>query len=123
MLAAGGREDFSVLSGTMNTIMTGMLFGGPGGVVSAANFFPDECARVVQLMFDGAQAEAIDSYTDLQRLIKKTGGRRGVASLKACMNLLGYRAGVPRSPVRPLDDHDQRSVQEALVAAGKVDAG
>jgi 4-hydroxy-2-oxoglutarate aldolase len=123
LLAAGGREDFSVLAGTMNTIMTGLLFGGPGSVVSAANYFPDECARVVQLTFDGAQAEAIDSYADLQRLIKITGGRRGIASLKACMNLLGYQAGVPRSPLRPLDDQEQRSVQEALVAAGKIDAG
>ena len=123
LLAAGGRKDFSVLAGTMNTIMTGLLFGGPGGVVSAANYFPDECARVVQLAFDGAQAEAIDAYTDLQRLIKSTGGRRGIASLKACMNLLGYQAGVPRSPLRPLDDQDRQSVRDALVAAGKIDAG
>jgi 4-hydroxy-2-oxoglutarate aldolase len=122
LLAAGGREDFSVLAGTMNTIMTGLLFGGPGGVVSAANYFPDECARVVRLMFDGAQAEALDSYADLRRLIKITGGRRGVASLKACMNLLGYQAGVPRSPLPPLNDDDRRSVREALVAAGKIDA-
>lgn len=122
LLAAGGRDDFSVLAGTMNTIMTGLLFGSPGGVVSAANFFPDDCAAVVRLAADGKQAESITAYADLQRLIKVTGGRRGVASLKACMNLLGYRAGVPRAPIRPLDDDELRAVREALVAHGKLGA-
>lgn len=122
LLSAGGREDFSVLAGTMNTIMTGLLFGGPGGVVSAANYFPDECAHLVQMSFDGHIGEAIDAYADLQRLIKLTGGRRGVASLKACMNELGYQAGVPRRPVRPLNNDEQRAVHAALVAANKIQA-
>lgn len=120
LLAAGGREDFSVLAGTMNTLMTGLLFGSPGGVVSAANFFPDECAEVVRLAAEGRQAEALSAYADVQRLIKITGGRRGVASLKACMNLLGYRAGIPRAPVPPLDENERRAVRDALVAHGKV---
>lgn len=120
LLAAGGREDFSVLAGTMNTLMTGLLFGSPGGVVSAANFFPDECAEVVRLASEGRQAEALSAYADVQRLIKITGGRRGVASLKACMNLLGYRAGIPRAPVPPLDEDERRAVRDALVAHGKV---
>jgi len=120
LLAAGGRDDFSVLAGTMNTIMTGLLFGSPGGVVSAANFFPDECAEVVRLASDGQQAESLAAYAALQRLIKVTGGRRGVASLKGTMNLLGYRAGVPRGPVRPLDAGETAAVREALEAHGKV---
>lgn len=120
LLAAGGRDDFSVLAGTMSTIMTGLLFGSPGGVVSAANFFPDECADVVRLASEGRQTEALTAYADLQRLITITGGRRGVASLKACMNLLGYRAGIPRAPVRPLDEDERRAVRDALVAHGKI---
>ena len=122
MLSAGGREDFSVLAGTMNTIMTGLFFGGPGGVVSAANYFPDECAQVVQLFFEGDPEAAINAYADLQRLIKVTGGRRGIASLKACMNELGYLAGLPRRPLKPLDSQDQQAIRAALVAANKIEA-
>jgi 4-hydroxy-2-oxoglutarate aldolase len=120
MLAAGGRDDFSVLAGTMNTIMTGLHFGGSGGVVSAANFFPDDCAGVVQLCFDGRTEEALARYAELHRLIAVTGGRRGVASLKACMNELGYRAGVPRRPVPALADGEREDLRAALVAAGKL---
>ena len=120
MLAAGGRDDFSVLSGTMNTIMTGLHFGGPGGVVSAANYFPDDCAAVVQLHFEGRTAEALDRYAELQRLIAVTGGRRGTASVKACMNELGYRAGLPRRPLPPLTDQDREELRAALVAAGRL---
>ena len=120
MLAAGGRDDFSVLAGTMNTIMTGLHFGGPGGVVSAANFFPDDCAEVVQMCFEGRTAEALARYAELQRLIAATGGRKGVASLKACMNELGYQAGIPRRPVPPLADRDRNDLRAALVAAGRL---
>ena len=120
MLAAGGRDDFSVLAGTMNTIMTGLQFGSPGGVVSAANFFPDDCAEVVQLFFDGRTEEALGRYAELHRLIAVTGGRKGVASLKACMNELGYRAGVPRRPVPAFADGDRDDLRAALVAAGKL---
>ena len=120
MLAAGGRDDFSVLAGTMNTIMTGLHFGGPGGVVSAANFFPDDCAEVVQMCFEGRTAEALARYAELQRLIAATGGRKGVASLKACMNELGYQAGIPRRPVPPLADRDRDDLRAALVAAGRL---
>ena len=120
MLAAGGRDDFAVLAGTMNTIMTGLHFGGPGGVVSAANFFPDDCAEVAQLCFDGRTADALARYAELQRLIAVTGGRRGVASLKACMNELGYRAGVPRRPIPPLTSPEQQELRAALVAAGRL---
>ena len=120
MLAAGGRDDFAVLAGTMNTIMTGLHFGGPGGVVSAANFVPDDCAEVVALAVAGRTAEALQRYAELHRLIAATGGRKGVASLKAAMNELGYRAGVPRRPVPPLPAPDRQELRAALAAAGRL---
>jgi dihydrodipicolinate synthase/N-acetylneuraminate lyase len=75
----------------------------------------------VQLFFDGRTEKALARYAELHRLIAVTGGRRGVASLKACMNELGYRAGVPRRPVPALADGDREDLRAALVAAGKLD--
>lgn len=120
MMAAGGRDDFEVLAGTMNTIMTGIYFGSRGGVVSAANYFPNECAAILEKACGGQRIEAIDAYKGLQALIKATGGSRGVASVKGCMNELGYRAGVPRRPLLPLDVSGQQRVRAALAAANKI---
>ncbi len=120
MLAVGKRADFSVLAGTMNTIMTDLFFGGPGGVVSAANYFPNECSGIVGDFRLGRTDQALDAYRQLQRLIKITGGMSGVASLKACMNLLGYKAGIPRRPLAPLSAQGQADIRQALADAGKL---
>jgi len=65
---------------------------------------------------------AIAAYGELQGLIQQTGGMSGVASLKACMNILGYRGGVPRLPVQPLARQEEARLLDALIAAGKVSA-
>lgn len=120
MVYAGGRDDFDIMSGSLGTVMTDLLFGGPGGVVSAADYFPAECAHLTDLYFAGKMDECIIYYRDLQKLVSKTGGKAGIASVKACMNLLGYAAGNPRLPVPPLDLASIDKMREALQEAGKL---
>lgn len=116
MLKAGQREDFTVLAGSLQNLVTCLAFGGSGGVVSAANYFPEECARITELYFSGLRDEALDYYIRLQKLVKKSGARYGVAGLKACMNLMGYSAGVPRLPVMPLTREKTEAIGEILKA-------
>lgn len=120
MVYAGGRDDFDIMSGSLGTIMTDLFFGGPGGVVSAADYFPAECAHLTDLYFAGKTDECIAYYKDLQKLISKTGGISGIASVKATMNLLGFEAGVPRLPVQPMDAAEVDKIRTALTEAGKL---
>lgn len=121
MVYAGGRDDFDIMSGSIGTIMTDLFLGGPGGVVSAADYFPAECAHLTDLYFAGKTDECIAYYKDLQKLVSKTGGKHGIASLKATMNLLGFEAGVPRLPVQPLDAAEVDKIRQALIEAGKLE--
>lgn len=118
MDAVGGREDFEVFSGSVNTIRHCMDRGGRGGVISVANYFPDECAEYLRL-YRAKDPSADACYTALAALAKSTGGRGGVAGVKMCMNLLGYRGGSPRLPVLPVSDTVKAEIEEALRAAGK----
>ncbi len=120
MAKAGCREDFSVLAGSVNNLMRCLDLGGPGGVVSAANYFPEECAEITRLFFAGDLAGARTAYDRLLPLIRCTGGSRGIASLKACMDLLGYDAGRPRLPVLPLADEEINEMKRRLLEAGKL---
>lgn len=120
MLATYGRDDFSVMAGTMNTVLTMAYLGGTCCVVSASNYFPNECADVLQLALDGHRDAAIDAYAQLQILIQETGGKRGVASLKSCMNQLGYHGGIPRAPLSPLTAAEDEAIGSALRRAGKA---
>ncbi len=118
MDAVGGREDFQVLSGSMSTILTCLDRGGKGGVVSAANYFPEECARVVALYREQGRGAAQAYYDTLQALIRKTGARGSVSGVKCCMNLLGYAGGFPRKPVLPAAPQLEQEMRQALEAAG-----
>ena len=92
--------------------------GGKGGVVSAANYFPEECARVVALYREQGRGAAQAYYDTLQALIRKTGARGSVSGVKCCMNLLGYAGGFPRKPVLPAAPQLEQEMRQALEAAG-----
>lgn len=104
MDAAGGRDDFAVVAGSLNTIMAALDRGGPGGIVSAANYLPAQCARLTTLWHAGERDAARAYYDRLARLAKATGAAGGVAGVKASMDVLGYTGGAPRRPVAALDD-------------------
>jgi 4-hydroxy-2-oxoglutarate aldolase len=114
-LSAGGRDDFAILAGSLNTLVSGLMLGGPGGVVSAANYFPAQCAEITDLYFAGERQRAVERYVDLQRVVKQTGARRGIAGLKCCMNLCGLSGGRPRLPVKALSAQEESDMRTVLV--------
>lgn len=111
----GDREDFAVLAGSLPTLMACLAFGGSGGVVSAANYLPRECARITDLYFSGRREEAFAQLVDLQRVVKRTGGRHSIAGVKSCMTILGYAGGVPRLPVKPLAASVEDQMRKVLL--------
>jgi 4-hydroxy-2-oxoglutarate aldolase len=121
-LSAGGRQDFAILAGSLDNLMTCLALGGAGGVVSAANYFPSQCARVTDLFFSGRRDEAVASYLDLQRVVKQTAARHGVAGLKYCMDLCGLYGGKPRLPVRPLSSQQQSDIRAVLISNNMITA-
>ena len=120
MVYAGGRDDFEIMAGSIGTIMTDLFFGGPGGVVSAANYFPAECAQLTDLFFKGEIGAYMYLYNELFMLVEMTGGKSGVASVKATMNLLGFQAGIPRSPVSPLSKKEEENIRQVLETHNKL---
>ena len=116
LTAVGGREDFEVLAGSLNNIMTCLALGGRGGVVSAANYLPQECARLIELYDSVPTEQAMRYYRLLRRVASSGGGKQGVASLKAAMNARGYRAGVPRRPLLPISPASDAELRAALEA-------
>ncbi len=120
-LAAGGRDDFCVLAGSLGTLMTCLTLGGTGGVVSAANYFPVQCAEITELHFAGEGHKAVERYLSLLRIVKTTGAKRGVAGLKCCMDLCGFSGGAPRLPVQPLSVAERDDMKAVLVRHGLVE--
>lgn len=121
MAGLADREDFAILAGSLNNLLTCLALGGRGGVVSAANYFPDACSELVVKANAHHQVELVADYVQLKNLVDLTGGRRGVASVKACMNLLGFRGGVPRKPVQAVSHKTHHEIEQALRDRGLLE--
>ena len=100
-------------------LLAGAVMGGNGGCMMFANVAPGECRDIIRLAMEGklTEAQAIQNRiieADWQIL------SRGAAGIKAAMNLLGFEAGVPRSPSEACDGEGVRRIGEALRRAGLV---
>lgn len=116
MDAVGGREDFAVLAGSLDTIMSCLARGGKGGVVSAANYYPAECAKLVEV-FEMSGLEKANAYHALlQKRAKRTGGRASIAGVKCCMNLVGLQGGYTRQPILPVAPEIEAQIRQAVQA-------
>ena len=117
--AASGRDDFTIYAGSIKNIMIGLLGGAAGGVVSAANYLPEECAKVTDLFFaPGGEQDAIAWHAQILDLAERSAAPYGIRGLKACMNILGYQAGDPRTPVLPLGEGEIAQLRELLQPKG-----
>jgi dihydrodipicolinate synthase/N-acetylneuraminate lyase len=114
MDTAGGRDDFEIFSGSLGTIMTCMERGGKGGIVSAANYFPNACGKLCRIWKEEGPEVAKEYHAKVLAASKATGAKASVAGVKACMNLMGYTAGVPRIPVLPCSEELTEEFREAI---------
>ncbi len=114
------NADFYVLAGSISKFFYGLTVGGIGGVLSMANYFPGLCCELYQLFLDGKLEQAQKMSDELNELNKKTAGKGGVAGVKACMDLLGFKGRETRLPLLPLDAQTLAGIKDALITEGYI---
>ena len=112
--AVGGSKNFTIMAGSIKNLMSCLQQGGTGGVLSAANYFPQECVELYRSFQEENYSIAQEKYENLSRLIKLTGGRGGIAGVKCCMNLLGLQGGIPRLPILPVKKEIEDEIKKVL---------
>ena len=93
------KDEFYMLAGSAGFFFDVLQAGGIGGVLSLANVFPDECAKLYTLFMEGKIEEAAALSEKIVSLNKVVSGMSGVASVKAAMDLAGFHGGEPRRPI------------------------
>ena len=116
MDAVGGRDDFMVISGKLSNIMYALEHGGPGGIISSSNYFPNACAKLTTIFREQGEEAAKEYYKQLSELGSKTGGKASVAGVKAVMNMTGKKGGYPRKPVLPVKEEMLAEIREYMEA-------
>ena len=112
---------FHVLAGSANFLLPAMMGGSAGGTVSLANSFPDVALKLFEYGRARDQAHGAPYQDWVTRINHAISGAYGVPGVKAAMSLAGFRAGVPRRPLLPLEPAQVAAMRDLLVAEGLLE--
>ena len=110
---AGNQEGFTVMSGSLENLISCLKHGGKAGVLSMSNCFPRLCCSLIQQLLNGTP-DGQEAYDWVKAITAATGGRAGVASVKTVMNEMGYMAGVLRLPVLPASEKLMQEIRQEM---------
>jgi 4-hydroxy-2-oxoglutarate aldolase len=107
-------EGFQVLVGSGAFLYPALEVGAVGGIVAVANLAPGESVALFHAFKAGRSAEAGRLQEQIGPVHNEIIGAIGVPGVKVALELLGYRAGDPRPPLRALPEEGREKVREIL---------
>jgi 4-hydroxy-2-oxoglutarate aldolase len=118
LAALDPAEDFHVLAGSANFFYPCLHLGASGGVVSVANILPDLCCELYHLFTEGRYDQARELHFKLARLNQAISGVYGVAGVKAAMDIVGFKGGQPRGPLRAVTKEAAEKIRRQIESEG-----
>jgi 4-hydroxy-2-oxoglutarate aldolase len=103
-----------VLSGWAPVIYPAVALGAAGGILAVANVLPDRCVELYEHARAGRHTEALALQRAITPLAQLVTSVHGIAGLKAALDVLGYRGGPARPPLRPVSEHAREEIARAL---------
>ncbi|HHX44149.1 MAG TPA: dihydrodipicolinate synthase family protein [Chloroflexi bacterium] len=110
-------DGFSILIGNAGAYVSGLQIGADGGILALANVAPRECVAIRDLVAAGQAAEAARIQFRMMPVARAVTTAYGIAGLKAALDLLGYRGGAPRPPLRAADEPTRDAIRRILQEA------
>ncbi len=111
-------EDFHVLAGSANFFYPCLHLGASGGVISVANVLPDLCCDLYRLFTQGRYDQARGLHFKLARLNQAISGASGVAGVKAAMDIVGFKGGQPRAPLKAVTKEAAEKIRRQIESEG-----
>ncbi len=112
------NDDFSVLAGSADFFYPTLHLGATGGTLSTANAMPEICCKIYNLFMQGDYEHAKELHLRLSRLNQSISGSWGVSGVKAAMDILGYKGGSPRHPLKEITKEGIEKIKQAMREEG-----
>src|SRR5208282_31889 len=113
MLAAV-PSSFQLLVGSASMMFPSMVLGAVGSILALASALPELCVA----LFEAARKGDLETARALQATIlpasKLIVSQAGIPGVKYAMDLGGYRGGLPRLPLLPLQDDQRKTIRELM---------
>jgi 4-hydroxy-2-oxoglutarate aldolase len=116
------RAGFQVLVGSGALFYQALEVGAVGGIVAVANVAPGLSGDLFQAFAAGRSSEAGRLQEQIGPIHNEIVGAIGVPGVKVALDLLNYRGGSPRPPIRPLGEKGKATVRESLARNGVLDS-
>jgi 4-hydroxy-2-oxoglutarate aldolase len=107
---------FQILVGSASTVFPALTIGARGAILALACALPEKCAALYKLHRAGQIERAREMQTLLVRASKGMVSEMGIAGVKFVMDQRGYRGGVPRLPLLPLEEGHKKRLAGLLAA-------
>lgn len=111
-----------LLIGSGALLYTALELGAVGAIIGIGQFAARACAELMEAFRAGDATRAGTIQQRLTPVHREIVAAHGAAGTKAALDLVGYRGGAPRPPLRPLSDKDKRRVAQVMQEAGLVQA-
>lgn len=109
-------EDFQVVNGHDEVVLSSIAAGCDGAILGTANIFPDRYVRIMTALAQGDLKEARLIQRSLQRTARIVVNKGGPLAVKAALNMIGVPVGSARMPLMEgdilgFDDIDELRTQ------------
>lgn len=115
-------RNFQVLVGSGSKLYAALEIGAVGGILGVANLAASEAAAIAEAFEQGRVVEAGRIQERIAHVNASIVAKRGVPGVKAALDLLGYRGGSPRLPLRACDRETREEIRTVLTDGGLLDS-
>ena len=106
--------DFAVFVGSAPVFFPALCLGAVGGILAAANVFPDHFVNIQTLFNAGKYQEARQLQQNITPLSKWVTAKQGIGGLKMAMDQAGYFGGQPRPPLQKPEEIQLETLQHLM---------
>lgn len=115
---AKATKEFSVFAGSGSYLLATLMLGGVGGTLAVANVVPNYCAEIQENYEKGNIDRARTMQLALLPLNAAVTSRFGIGGMKAAMDIVGYKGGLPRLPILPATEETRKEITRIIDELG-----
>ena len=117
MLAAV-PSSFQVLVGSASMMFPSMVLGAVGSILALASAMPEQCVALFEAVRRGEMETARALQATILPSSKVIVSQAGIPGVKYAMDQAGYRGGLPRLPLMPLQEDQKKVIRELMAKVG-----
>jgi 4-hydroxy-2-oxoglutarate aldolase len=109
-VVAGADSNFQVLTGGAAVIYPALAVGARGAILALSSALPEKCAEIFEYFQSGQHDRARELQLRIAQASRRIVSEGGIAAVKYVMDLRGYRGGLPRLPLSPLNEEKKQQI-------------